>query len=35
MYMTPVDAWLIGIVWDDADGVQWMDKDEFEQTFES
>jgi hypothetical protein len=34
MYMAPADCWLIGVVWSDSDGVEWMDKNNFERTFE-
>jgi hypothetical protein len=34
MYMAPADCWLIGVVWSDSDGVEWMDKSDFERTFE-
>jgi hypothetical protein len=32
--MVPADAWMIGVVWDDSDGVEWMDKDDFERMLE-
>jgi hypothetical protein len=33
LYMVPADCWMIGIVWADSVGVQWMDKTDFERTF--
>ena len=33
MYMVPADAWLIGIVWDHSDHVEWIDKEQFEKMF--
>ena len=32
--MVSADAWLVGVVWADSDGVEWMDKSDFARTFD-
>jgi hypothetical protein len=33
--MVPADCWLVGVVWADSEGVEFLDKDDFERLFES